>query len=204
MANSEAIKSKPLPIIAYGNGILRQPSIKIEKNSSLLKSLVNNLWFTLEASGGVGLAGPQINSDLSIFVVDSKLYFNELTHEERKDVFPDDEGIKQVFINAQIINKSEQNWNLEEGCLSIPGIYEPVTRSWKIEIVYQDEELNSYCKEFSGYTAKVIQHEYDHTKGILFIDHLSGLKKKLLKSKLTKVLKGFVETSYPIKFFKKA
>jgi peptide deformylase len=202
MANPDAVKAKLLPIIAYGHGVLRQVSTKIEKKNLDLKILVDSLWNTLEISGGVGLAAPQINSEKSVFVVDSKLYFNELSAEQREVLFPDDEGIKQVFINSQIINKSEPDWTEVEGCLSIPGIFEPVTRSWKIEIAYQDEEMNSHCREFSGYTAKVIQHEYDHTQGILFIDHLSGLKKKILKSKLIKVWKGKVETSYPITFIK--
>lgn len=187
-----------LPIIIYGNSILRKTGVDVNKETPDLNALIENLWSTLDLSGGVGLAAPQINSSHKVFIVNSALAYNELADSQKKAFFNDDKGIKETFINARIIHKSGEKWSDLEGCLSIPGIVEPVERNWDIIMEYQDKALNPIRKQFSGYTAKVIQHEYDHINGILFIDHLSALKKKLLKSKLKQITKGNVTCNYQI------
>lgn len=176
-----------LPIILYGNSILRKNSIDVNKETPELDVLIENLWSTLNSSDGVGLAAPQINSKQKVFIVNSKLIYNELTDSQKKAAFPVDKGIKETFINAQIIAESEEKWTEMEGCLSIPGIIEPVIRAWSVIVEYRDKSLNPKRKQFSGYTAKVIQHEYDHTTGILFIDHLPTFKKRLLDSRLNRI-----------------
>ena len=202
MANNENIEEMPLPIIAYGHRILRKPCEVVKKESQGINVLIENLWSTLELSGGVGLAAPQINFDSKIFIVNSKLMYDDLTESQRKDTFSGDKGIQETFINAEIIAESEEKRSELEGCLSIPGINEPVERSWNIIVEYFDKFLNPQRKQFSGYTAKVIQHEYDHINGILFIDHLPDLTKKILKGKLKKIQEGKVETDYLIQFLK--
>lgn len=186
--------------MAYGHKILRQTSVSIPSDFGELNNLIANLWNTLHISGGVGLAAPQININKSIFVVDSTLLFNEIADAERNELFDGDEGFKAVFINARIINKSQHTWKYFEGCLSIPGINEMVERPRQIEIHYYDENFKPRCMEFSGYTARVIQHEYDHVNGILFIDHLKPLKLRLLKNKLKKIVAGHVDVNYPMLF----
>ncbi|SRR6056297_1343315 len=191
-------------IIAYGHKILREECKRINKETKGYNEVIENLWETLEKSGGVGLAAPQINSNKKTFVVNSRLVYDDLSNKEKKNYFaPEDKGIIETFINAEIIERSDKTWEEYEGCLSIPGIDEPVDRSWTITVEYQDQDLNKKRKKFSGYTAKIIQHEYDHTKGILFIDYLHRLKKQMIKSKLKRILEGRAETTYPIKFIKK-
>ena len=193
-----------LPIIAYGHNILRKQCREVSQSTKNLNEFAVNLWDTLDKSGGVGLAAPQVNQDLKVFVVNSKLMYEDLSVKKRKYFFREDEGISETFLNAEIINKSEKAWDEYEGCLSIPGIEESTPRSWSIVIEYQDQNFNHHRKQFSGYTAKVIQHEYDHTRGILFIDYLPALKKRLLRSKLKQIKDGNVETDYPITFIKKS
>jgi len=164
----------------------------VDKETSGLDALIKNLWNTLILSGGVGLAAPQVNSNSKVFIVNSILAYYQIADSERKAVFSGDKGILETFINAQIIVSSEKKWCDLEGCLSIPGIIAPVERSWDIIVEYRDKYFNLKRKQFSGYTAKVIQHENDHTNGILFIDHLSFLQRKLLKSKLTRIKKGVI------------
>jgi len=176
-----------LPIILYGNSILRKTCIDVNKTSSGLDTLINNLWSTLYSSDGVGLAAPQINSNQKVFIIDSSLAYNELTDLQKKAVLPGDKGVKEIFINARIIHESEEKWSELEGCLSIPGIVEPVERAWSIIVEYLDISYHPKRNRFSGYTAKIIQHECDHTNGILFIDHLPALKKRLLTNKLKKI-----------------
>lgn len=193
-----------LPIIAYGHNILRKQCGEVSQSTKNLNEFVMNLWDTLNKSGGVGLAAPQVNQDSKVFVVNSKLMYEDLSVRKRKYFFPEDEGITETFLNAEIINKSEKVWDEYEGCLSIPGIEELTNRSWSIVIEYQDKYFNHHRKQFSGFTAKVIQHEYDHTRGVLFIDYFSPLKKRLLRNKLKQIKNGKVETNYPIKFVKKS
>lgn len=181
-----------LPIIIYGNSILRKTCIEVNKETPGLDALIENLWSTLNSSGGVGLAAPQIKSNSKVFIVNSTQVYNELPISQKINDLQGDKGIKETFINAQIIAESEEKWSELEGCLSIPGIVEPVDRAWDIIVEYRNKSLNPIRKQFFGYTAKIIQHEYDHTNGILFIDHLPALKKKLLKSKLKRIKKGNV------------
>ncbi len=191
------------PIIAYGHNVLRKSCVNASDSSKELNDLIINLWQTLEKSGGVGLASPQINEEVNVFVVNSKLMYDNLTNKEREESFSGDKGIEETFINTKIIEKSEEKWSDYEGCLSIPGIVEQVNRPWEIIVEYLDRDFNAKKVQYSGYTAKVIQHEYDHINGILFIDHLSGLSKKILTNKLKNIIHGKVEVDYPINFFKK-
>jgi peptide deformylase len=186
-------------IVTYGHKNLRQECVDVLEGENVPESLVEDLWNTLKIAGGVGLAAPQINHTKKVFIVDSKLLYNELNKAQRDFLFSGDQGIQETFINAWIIAESEEKWNEWESCLSIPGISEPVKRSWEIILEYQDLELNKQRRQFSGYTAKVIQHELDHTKGILFIDHLPALTRKLLKSKLNKIRTGKMESNYQVR-----
>lgn len=202
MEYTNKIEIKRQAIIAYGNGILRKKCIDISKDEEGLDLLIRNLWKTMELSGGVGLAAPQINNTHKVFVVNSKIMFDDLSDLQQKSIFSGDKGIEETFINAKIINGSEEKWNEMEGCLSIPGINEPVMRSWDIIVEYQNERFENKRKQFSGYTAKVIQHEYDHINGVLFIDHLPALTKKIIKSRLKRARDGKIETNYLIKYVK--
>ena len=190
------------PIIAYGHNILRKKCKKVVETSEEINDLINNLWQTLERSGGVGLAAPQINKGLSVFLVNSTLMYNNLSIEQRKEQFSGDKGIEETFINAKIIAESKEEWSDYEGCLSIPGIAEPVNRSWDVIIEYLNKDFQLKRTQYSGYTAKVIQHEYDHTNGVLFIDHLSALNKKLLNNKLKQIINGKIDVEYPIQYLK--
>ena len=189
-----------LPIIAYGHNILRKQCRVVSQDDQNLNGFISDLWESLDRNGGVGLAAPQVNKELKTFIVNSKLMYDDLSADQKTYFFPEDEGITETFLNAEIVSKSEKVWSEYESCLSIPGIEEPVNRSWSIVVKYQDQNFNHYRKKFSGFTAKVIQHEYDHTRGVLFIDYLPALKKRLIKSKLRRIMGGKVETKYPIKF----
>ncbi len=177
------------PIVAYGDPVLKKVAKEIEKEGEIdVKKLSQDMFDTMEKAQGVGLAAPQIGLSYRIFVVDT----TEMEEEG--------EGLKETFINARIIAEEGEEWSFEEGCLSIPGIREKVKRLDTIKIEYFDKEWGKHLKEFDGLKARVIQHEYDHIEGILFTDHLSPLKKKLLKSRLTKISKGKVEHDYKMKF----
>jgi peptide deformylase len=191
------IKRHMSEIVTYGNKILRETCSDFTKEEKGFKELVGDLWNTLNLANGVGLAAPQINRAKRVFIVDSKVLYDELNQKQRDNLFSGDKGIQETFINAWIFAKSEEKWNEPEGCLSIPGINEPVERSWDIILEYRDMDFNFQRKQFSGYTAKVIQHELDHTNGILFIDHLPALSKRLLKNKLKKIRVGKIEIKQP-------
>ena len=185
-----------LPIVTLGNKILRKKCEPVTKHDEQLSRFINDMWETLHNSNGVGLAAPQANSNLQLFIVNSTLAYNELDAVDQSKLFPDDTGINETFINARIIEKSKDTWRDEEGCLSIPGIYEQVNRAWQITVEYRNLNFEQQVRTFSGYTARVIQHEYDHTQGKLFIDHISPLRKKILRSRLMKIINGKVKTSY--------
>ncbi|MCU4164337.1 peptide deformylase [Carboxylicivirga caseinilyticus] len=202
MEKIDKLTNKALPIIAYGNPVLRQKSRNIYDRDILVDKLIEDLWNTLEISGGVGLAAPQIDSQLNAFVVKSTLMYDELETNYRKKLFCGDKGIEEVFINANILEYSEETNKLTEGCLSIPGISEDIKRPWDIIVEYLDKDFVLHRKMFSGYTARVIQHEFDHTKGLLFIDHLSALNKKLTRNKLKQIKQGKIPTDYPIQYLK--
>jgi len=191
-----------LPIISYGHSVLRKKCTAIKSTYKDLDVLIDNMWETLYAANGCGLAAPQINLPVRLFLVDSLPVFAMMTEEDRKDFFEGDEGIKEVFINAKITAESEEVWKDREGCLSIPSMTELVERPWSIAVEYLDREFNKQKKTFSGLTARMIQHEFDHTEGILYFDYLTPARKTVLKSKLKKVSQGEVRVKYKMKFVK--
>jgi peptide deformylase len=188
-----------LPIVAYGAPILRVVSKDITPDYPGLEKLVADMWETMYASNGVGLAAPQINKDIRLFVVDSEQIFTNQDDED-KGKYPDEPGIKQVFINARILNLNGTEWAYNEGCLSIPKIREDVVRHETVTLQYVDENFQPHTKTFNGITARVILHEYDHIEGKLFIDYLKPLKRRLLKGKLDDISKGKVKVDYKMVF----
>jgi peptide deformylase len=188
-----------LPIVAYGHPVLRKVAEEIGPDYPQLDKLIEDMWETMHASNGVGLAAPQVNKPVRLFVVDSTLIFEGMEDEE-KGVYPDEPGIRQVFINARVVNLEGNKWAYNEGCLSIPKIREDVLREEKVTISYMDEFFQSHVKTFHGITARVILHEYDHIEGKLFIDHISLLKKKLIKKKLEDISKGKIKVDYKMLF----
>lgn len=187
-----------LPIIAYGAPILRKVAKDIDENYPHLDKLIEDMWETLYASNGVGLAAPQINKDIRLFVVDSEVVFNNLEPDD--EPYPDGPGIKSVFINARIVSLEGTPWQYNEGCLSIPKINEDVTRPETVTLEYLDEHFTPHTRTFNGITARIIQHEYDHIEGKLFIDYLKPLKRKLLQRKLSDISKGKIQVSYKMQF----
>ena len=192
-----------LPIVAYGNPVLRKVASDIDESYPDLAKLIEDMWETMYASNGVGLAAPQVNKDIRLFVMDSAQIFANMDEEEREEEnYPDAPGIKQVFINAHVVEELGDDWAYNEGCLSIPKIREDIYRAEEVTITYQDENFRKHTKTFSGVTARIILHEYDHIEGKLFIDHLPPLKRKLLKRKLDDISKGKVNVDYKMAFSK--
>lgn len=193
-----------LPIVAYGHPILRKEAKEIDENYPELKKLIEDMWETMYASNGVGLAAPQINKDVRLFIIDSAQIFVNMEEEERKEhKYPDDPGVKEVFINAHILEEHGDDWPYNEGCLSIPKIREDIYRAEEVTIEYFDENFQEQKKTFSGITGRIVLHEYDHIDGKLFIDHISLLKRKLLKRKLDDISKGNISVDYKMLFPKK-
>ncbi|HWI92599.1 MAG TPA: peptide deformylase [Flavisolibacter sp.] len=193
-----------LPIVAYGHPILRKVAHDIDENYTDLPKLIEDMWETMYASNGVGLAAPQVNKDIRLFVMDSAQIFANMDEDERKEEnYPDAPGIKQVFINAHIVEEIGDDWAYNEGCLSIPKIREDIYRAEEVTMKYLDENFKEHTKTFSGVTARIILHEYDHIDGKLFIDHISPLKRKLLRRKLDDISKGSVKVDYKMLFPKK-
>lgn len=192
-----------LPIVAYGHPILRKVAEDITPDYPGLDKLIEDMWETMYASNGVGLAAPQINKGIRVFVVDSAQIFANMDEEERREEnYPDAPGIKQVFINAHIVEELGDDWAYNEGCLSIPKIREDVNRAEEVTLEYVDQHFKKHVKTFSGITGRIILHEYDHIDGKLFIDHISPLKRKLLKRKLDDIVKGNVRVDYKMSFYK--
>ena len=193
-----------LPIVAYGNPILRKVAKDIDENYPDLKKLIEDMWETMYASNGVGLAAPQVNKDIRLFVIDSEQIFTNMDEEERAEhKYTDDHGVKQVFVNAQIVEELGDDWAYNEGCLSIPKIREDINRAEEVTVKFLDENFKEHKKTFSGITGRIILHEYDHIDGKLFIDHISPLKRKLLKRKLDDISKGNISVDYRMLFQKK-
>ena len=190
-----------LPIVAYGSPILRKISKDIDAEYLGLQKLLDDMWETLYNSNGVGLAAPQINKDIRLFMVDSEQIF-ENQEEDEKGEYPDEPGFKGVFINARIVALGGNEWSYNEGCLSITKIREDVIRKESVTLEYMDEAFNTYVKTFIGITARIILHEYDHIEGKLFIDHLKPLKRTLMKRKLDDISKGKVRVDYRMIFAK--
>jgi len=187
-----------LPIIAYGDPVLRKLGKSIDKDYPALESLLDNMFETMYGAKGIGLAAPQIGLPIRIFIVDATPFKDdeELELVERNFL----STFKQVFINAQIIDETGDEWVFNEGCLSIPDVREDVFRNETVKIEYLDEKFEKHTKEFSGIAARIIQHEYDHIQGILFTDKLSSLKKRLIKGKLANISKGKIRIDYRMRF----
>lgn len=171
----------------YGDPVLRQRAKEIEKGTNL-SQLISDMYDTMHAASGIGLAAPQIGKSIRLFVVDGSGLEDE----------PEMENFKKAFINPAILKEDGTPWDFEEGCLSIPNIREKISRKEKLNIRYFDEEWNQHEDAYDGMKARIIQHEYDHIEGKLFIDYLTPLKKRLLKGRLADISKGKVETEYRI------
>ena len=187
-----------LPIVAYGDPILKQRAKEISSSSKDLEILLKNMWETMYAANGVGLAAPQVGKSLRLFIVDGSPFSVEasLTEDEKNEL----KGFKKVFINPKILQKSDDLENFNEGCLSIPDVRGDVTRPTTIKIKYQNQYFKEITEHISGLPSRIVQHEYDHLEGILFTDKLSALKKKLLKNKLLKISRGNINVDYLMKF----
>ncbi|MDZ4807547.1 MAG: peptide deformylase [Bacteroidota bacterium] len=188
-----------LPIVAYGTPVLRKVTTDITPDYPQLGKLVEDMWETLYASNGVGLAAPQVNRDIRLFIVDTVQMFNSMDDKEKAD-YPGDEGLKAVFINAHIAELGGDEWPYNEGCLSIPKIREDIYRQESVTLNFLDQEFKQHTKTFTRITARVILHEYDHIEGKLFIDHISPLKRKLMKGKLNDISRGKVNVDYKMLF----
>ena len=187
-----------LPIVAYGDVVLKKMGTPITKDYPNLDTLIENMFETMYNALGVGLAAPQIGLPIRLFVVDTSPFSedDDLTQEEQNIL----KDFKRVFINAKITKEEGDEWAFNEGCLSIPDVREDVFRQPKLIIEYVDENFNKHIEEFEGLIARVIQHEYDHIDGILFTDRLSAFKKRLLKSRLTNISKGKIDIDYRMRF----
>ncbi len=177
------------PVAVYGHPVLRKVAKDITPDHEGLSDIIENMWETMYKSDGIGLAAPQVNKSIRLFVIDAT---------PLEEDFPELEGFKRVFINARIVERTGEEDIQDEGCLSLPTIREEVKRPSQITIEYLDEDFNPITETYSGFAARVVQHEYDHIEGILFIDHLSPLKKRLFKSKLNRISRGEVDIDYKI------
>ena len=186
-----------LPIVAYGDPVLRKKGTDISAEYPRLKELIDNMYETMYNAYGVGLAAPQIGKDIRLFIVDTEPFSEneEYTKEERDFL----KTFKRIFINAHIRKEEGNEWPFNEGCLSIPGIHEDVTRHDTIHMEYVDENFNEFKETFTGLAARVIQHEYDHIDGVLFTDKISPLKKRLLRNRLTALMKGKFNVGYKVR-----
>ncbi len=178
------------PITIYGDPLLRKKAKEIDKDNPKLKEIIENMWETMYYSDGVGLAAPQVGMSIRLFIIDAS---------SGADEEPELKGFKKVFINAEILETAGEEWVMNEGCLSLPEIREDVTRKDEVRIRYFDENFVQHEETFKGFAGRVIQHEYDHLEGVLFIDYLSPLRKRLLKSKLNAIASGKVHPHYRIK-----
>lgn len=181
------------PVVLFGSPLLRRVSEDIDKDYLKLDKLIEDMFETMESSDGVGLAAPQIGKSIRLFVIDAA----PMAEDD-----PSLEGFRKVFINAQITEETGDDWGFVEGCLSVPDIREEVTRPSIVTIEYYDENFEFHKDTFDGVKARIVQHEYDHLDGVLFVDKVSPLKKKLLKGKLTNISKGKVNAAYKTKVLK--
>tara|TARA_B100000989_G_C19492326_1_gene450389 strand:- start:475 stop:1062 length:588 start_codon:yes stop_codon:yes gene_type:complete len=187
-----------LPILAYGSPVLKKTATDITPNYPNLNELISNMWETMYAAKGVGLAAPQIGLSIRLFVIDATPFLDDenMNDFELNSI----KNFKKVFINPKIIKENGSLWEFNEGCLSIPEIREDVPRRSKIIIEYFDENFQFHRLELTGLAARVVQHEYDHIEGILFTDHISSLKKRLIKRKLNNISSGSIKVDYEMKF----
>lgn len=190
-----------LPVVAYGHPNLRKVCSDITPEYPELSTLISNMWETMYNSNGVGLAAPQINHTIRLFLVDSQQIVDNADEEDKAD-YANEKPIKQVFINAYIESLEGAEWKYNEGCLSIPKVREDVLRKPQVTLKYQDENFQHHVNTFDGITARIILHEYDHIEGKLFIDHITPFKRRMIKSKLDDIMKGKVKTDYRMLFHK--
>ncbi len=187
-----------LPIVAYGDPVLKKVATNIDADYPKLDELIENMFETMYNAYGVGLAAPQIGLPIRLFLVDTTPFSEDedLSEEDQKAL----DGFKRVFINAEIVEEEGEEWAFNEGCLSIPDVREDVFRKPKITIEYLDENFEPQKETFDGLIARVIQHEYDHIEGVLFTDKLSTLKKRLIKGRLSNISKGKIKVDYRMRF----
>ncbi|ARV05202.1 peptide deformylase [Polaribacter sp. SA4-10] len=187
-----------LPIIAYGDPVLRKVGVEIDADYPELEKLITNMKETMYNASGVGLAAPQIGKAIRLFIIDASPFAEdeELSEKDREAL----KNFNKVFINAQIVEEEGDEWVFNEGCLSIPDVREDVFRQPKITIEYQDEDFKIHTEILDGLAARVFQHEYDHIEGILFTDKLSTLKKRIIKKKLENISKGKINADYRMRF----
>ena len=193
-----------LPIVVYGDPVLRKKCVDIDKNYENLPKLIKDMYETMYDANGVGLAAPQVGKAVRLFVIDASPFAEvdedeepEYTEEEMKEM----DGFKKTFINAQIIEETGEEWKFNEGCLSIPRIREDVIRKPKLKIEYYDENFKKHTDTYEGVIARVIQHEYDHIEGVLFTDKISPFKRKLISGKLLDISKGKFKADYKTKVY---
>ena len=191
-----------LPIVAYGNPVLKRVADEITSDYPDLSELIENMWETMYAAHGVGLAAPQIGLSIRLFVIDASPFVDEeVMDQEEMNTLKD---FKKVLINPIIEEEQGELWSFNEGCLSIPEVREDVSRKEEIVVSYVDQNFTPQQLKLRGLAARVVQHEYDHIQGVLFTDHLSPLKKRLIKKRLTSISKGSISVEYRMKFPKKS
>lgn len=182
-----------LPVYVYGQPVLRKVAEDITPDYPELKELISNMFETMYKADGVGLAAPQIGLSIRVVVIDLNVYAEE---------YPEFKDFKKAYINPHIIETDGEEVSMEEGCLSLPGIHESVKRKDKIRVKYMDEDFVEHEEVVEGYLARVMQHEFDHLDGKMFIDHISSLRRQMIKSKLNNMLKGKTHCSYKVKTVK--
>jgi len=187
-----------LPIVAYGDPVLKKMAKPIDKDYPKLEELISNMWDTMYNAYGVGLAAPQVGVPIRLFVIDAAPFAedDDLTAEEKEYL----KGFKRVFINAKVIEETGDEWAFSEGCLSIPDVREDIFRKPEVTIEYQDQNFETKKETFTGLAARVVQHEYDHTEGILFTEKISSLKKRLINGRLKKISSGKIKVDYKMRF----
>jgi peptide deformylase len=187
-----------LPIVAYGEPVLKKRADEVKKDDDSVKELIADMFDTMYNANGVGLAAPQVGRSIRLFVVDGSSFAED---DEPETHYMRD--FKHVFINPKIVEEKGSEWGFNEGCLSIPGIREEVFRKEDLKIHYYDEHFKEHTKSFSGFAARIIQHEYDHLEGKLFVEKINPLRRQLLKRKLEEISKGDVDVKYKMRFPKK-
>ena len=187
-----------LPIVAYGDPVLKKKAKPIDKDYPKLEELISNMWDTMYNAYGVGLAAPQVGVPIRLFVIDAAPFAedDDLTAEEKEYLI----DFKRVFINARVIEETGDEWAFSEGCLSIPDVREDIFRKPEVTIEYQDQNFETKKETFTGLAARVVQHEYDHTEGILFTEKISSLKKRLINGRLKKISSGKIKVDYKMRF----
>ena len=190
-----------LPVVAYGHPILRKVGEQIDPEYPDLTKFISDMWDTVYNSNGVGLAAPQVNKSIRLFIIDTIQIVDGFDDEDKRK-YPNEIPIKQVFINAVKVEETGEKWAYNEGCLSIPKVREDIQRQRHVRLRYLDENFVEHEQDFYGIAARVIQHEYDHIEGKLFIDYLSPLKKRLIRKKLDDISSGKAKTDYRMLYFK--